>query len=101
MSFSERRTFVHRYPANLCLALILYTDAPIRLRSIEIIAFVLENSYLTQYRKSMSEPSRHEKLAMILFAQLNSHMLTIRWASFANIHGYIKDASFTQRTNLL
>ena len=90
----REKGLIHWYPPIYAQTLILYTDAPIRLRSIEIIAFVLENSYLTQYRKSMSEPSRHEKLAMILFAQLNSHMLTIRWASFANIHGYIKDASF-------
>ena len=90
----RKKGLIHWYPPIYAQTLILYTDAPIRLRSIEIIAFVLENSYLTQYRESMSEPSGHEKLAMVILTQFNGYMLTISWTSFANIHGYVKDTSF-------
>ena len=82
----RKKGLIHWYPPIYAQTLILYTDAPIRLRSIEIIAFVLENSYLTQYRESMSEPSGHEKLAMVILTQFNGYMLTISWTSFANIH---------------
>ena len=97
----REKGLIHWYPPIYAQTLILYTDAPIRLRSIEIIAFVLENSYLTQYRESMSEPSGHEKLAMVILTQFNGYMLTISWTSFANIHGYVRTHPFTQRTNLL
>ena len=37
----REKGLIHWYPPIYAQTLILYTDAPIRLRSIEIIAFVL------------------------------------------------------------
>ena len=42
----------------------------------------------------MSEALRDEELAMIVFCQLYSHMLTISWRAFTNIHSDIENSTF-------
>ncbi len=65
-------------------------DASLGLRSIEVVALVLEDSRLAQHAEPMSKSLRNEKLTMILARELNSYMLTVRRAALTDIHSYVQ-----------
>lgn len=76
--FAQECIFSRYLPIN-AKGIILDADATISLRSIEVIAFILKDSCLGEYSKSMCETSWHEELTMVILCQLNSHMLTVCW----------------------
>ncbi len=89
---------VHWYLPVDSQGAVLDGDSAIGFRSVEVVAFVLEDCGLTQYGKAMSEASRHEELTMIIFRKLDSYMLSVGWRTFADVYSDIKhltlDASY-------
>ena len=61
--------------------------------SVVVIAFILENSFIGEYDKTMCEPSRDKHLSMVLFGQLYGDMLTVSAGSFTNIHSHVQNGS--------
>ena len=54
-------------------------DACIGFRVVEIIAFILENGDVAEHREPVSETAGNEQLTVILFGQLDCHMLAVGW----------------------
>ena len=75
-------------------AIIEDADAAICLWMIELITLVLEHRCLRENGETMGKALWDEELAMIVFCQFYSHMLTVSRRAFTNIHSYIKYSTF-------
>ena len=64
-------------------------DTTISLWVIEVITFILEYRSLRQDNETIRKALRYKELAMIIFRQFYSHMLTICRRTLADIHGNI------------
>ena len=64
--------------------------AAVSFRVVELVAFVLEDRSLGQDGKAVGEAARYEELTMIVTCQLDSHVLPISRAAFADIYSHIK-----------
>lgn len=61
---------------------------------VEIIAFVLEYSSLTQYCEAVRKTFGYKELTMVVFCQFYSHMFTICRRTFSNVYSNIKNSTF-------
>ena len=61
---------------------------------IEIVAFVLENGYLTEDGETVGETSWNEELEVVVFGQFYGYVLAICRGAFADIDGYVEDCAF-------
>ena len=77
------------FPINT-KAIIKDADASIGFWVIEVITLVLENGSLGEDGEAVGKTLWDEELDMIVFCQLYSYMLAIRWRSLTNIYCYIK-----------
>ena len=64
------------------------------LRSIEVIALILEYHLISQDHETMCKSPWNEKLAMIILGKFHSDMLAECWRSFSDIHSHIKNSTF-------
>lgn len=92
--FLAQKCFFRRYVPIYSKGLVNNRNTTIYFRMIEFITLILKHSCFTQYSKTMSKATRHKELAMIIFRQFHSHMLTISGTAFTNIHRNIKHGSF-------
>ena len=92
----RKKGLINGYSPVYTKTLILDTDSIISPRSIKVITFILEYRRLAQHDETMSESSRDKELTMILLAQLNGHVPSIRISTATS-----STHPFTQRTNLL
>ena len=65
--FLAEQNFVERNLPIDAKGFVGYANTAISLGMIEVVAFVLKNSHLAQYGKSMSKPLRNEELTMVVF----------------------------------
>src|SRR5699024_10421779 len=92
--FFRQNGILHRNLPINTQTFILDTDTSIRFGGIEIIALVLEYGCFAQYGKTMRKASWYEELAVIIFGQFHSYMLSIGRTAFTNIHCHIQYTSF-------
>lgn len=73
---------------------IIQQNTAVRLRMIEVIAFVGEDSLVAQHRESVRKSARNIELPLVLFAQLYAEPLPVGRAVLAQIHRYIQYATY-------
>ena len=61
-------------------------DAAVGFGMVEVVALVLEDRRLAQYREPVREASWDEKLAVVVLAQFDGHVLPVGGASPADVH---------------
>ena len=69
-------------------------DASVGLGVVELVTLVLEYGGLAEYGKTVGEALRDEELAMVVFGEFYSYVLTVGWGAFADVNGYIQDSAF-------
>ena len=68
-------------------------DCTFALRSVEVVAFVLENNFICQYYEAMGEASRNEELTVIILSEFDSYMQAECRRAFTDIDCDIKNSS--------
>lgn len=71
------------------------------LRSIEVVAFILDNYFICKDNKAVCKSSWDEELPTVIFCEFNCNMLIKGRGIVSYINGDIKYCSFTTHTNLL
>ena len=72
---------------------IVQQDTSVRFGMVEVVAFIVEDSRLTQYGETMRKTFRDKELTFVLIAQLHAIPLTIGLAALPQIDRYIKYAT--------
>ena len=67
------------------------------LRCIEIIAFILENNFISQHAESMCKTTWYKKLTVVFFCQFYCYMLSECWRTFSDVNCNIKLQLLLQR----
>ena len=90
--FRQYHILRSHFPVYVQFWIIPY-HGPLALRSIKIVALVLEQCCLTQYTKTVRESSGNEKLTVIVSRQLDCHVSAECRRTAADIHGHVQDCS--------
>ena len=69
-------------------------NASVRLRRVEVIAFVLEGRNVAQHRKAVGKTSGDEKLTLVFGRKFYGHVLPEGGAAVTNIDRHVKDSAF-------
>ena len=68
-------------------------DAAVGFGVIEVVALVLEDRRLAQYREAVREASWDEELAMVVLAQFDGHVLPVGGAAAPDVHRNVQHPS--------
>ena len=68
-----------------------YRDAAVRLRSVVVVALVLENCLLAQHRETVCEAPRNEQLKVIFLRKLDGDMLSVSGTPAADVHRNVQN----------
>lgn len=90
---AQKRT-LHRDAPVYAQRFIQDAYATIGLGVVELVTLVLEDGGLAEYGEAVGEALRDEELAMVVFGEFYSYVLTVGWGAFANVNGYIQDGAF-------
>ena len=69
------------------------TYPPIRLWSIKVVTFILEDSFITQYGKTVRKTSWYKELTVIIFCKFYCYMFSVSRRIFSYIYSYIKHST--------
>lgn len=71
-------------------AVVQDADATVRLRCVEIVAFVLEHGFLAQYAEPVGETLWNKELAVVLFRQFHGHVLSVSRRALADVNRHVE-----------
>ena len=69
------------------------TYPPIRLWSIKVVTSILEDSFITQYGKTVCKASWNKELTVIIFCKFYCYMFSVSRRIFSYIYSYIKHST--------
>ena len=69
-------------------------DASVCLGVIELIALILEDGSLAQYRKTVGKTFRYEELPVVVFGKFDGNVLSVGRRTFAQVDGNVENGTF-------
>lgn len=88
--FLRKDDFFGRYlPVNL-QSRVVPGNGSFTLGGIEIVALVLEDDFIAQYAESVGKASWNEELAVIVFGQFHSYMLSESGRTLSDVHRHVE-----------
>ena len=69
-------------------------NSAVSFRMVVVVALVLEDGYVAEDGEAVCKTSRDEELTVVVFCQLDSHVVAVCWRAFTDIDGYVEDCSF-------
>ena len=92
--FFRKNYFVIRYaPVNMQVG-VVPCDSSFTLRSVEVVTFVLEDDFGSEYAESVGEASWNEELAVIVLGEFYGYVLSEGGRTFTDVYGYIEHGTF-------
>ena len=97
--FTENSLIHRNMPVNSKVS-VQNTYSPIRLWSIKVVTFILEDSFITQYGKTVCKTSWYKELTVIIFCKFYCYMFSVSRRIFSYIYSYIKHSTFNHSYKL-
>ena len=97
--FTENSLIHRNMPVNSKVS-VQNTYPPIRLWSIKVVTFILEDSFITQYGKTVCKTSWYKELTVIIFCKFYCYMFSVSRRIFSYIYSYIKHSTFNHSYKL-